>query len=275
MPVVMRALLEARSAARRLSDRHRRAPWPRTWRRPVLRLPTAGSCTLSTTRFTPTAASPSCGDRWPRTGRWSRSPVSTRTGSKGWPGSSTVRTRPWRPSWPGTIQPGTVLVIRYEGPKGGPGMREMLAVTGAMKGAGRGADCALMTDGRFSGGTHGFCVGHVAPEAVDGGPIALVADGDRIVVDVPARTHRPTGRAGPSWTAGRPSWKLPGAPIPHGRAGQVRPAGHGSRTGGRHRTLKRIADLRGAVGLTAPKRSGTRLVTRRCDRSPSCDRLAP
>jgi dihydroxy-acid dehydratase len=87
----------------------------------------------------------------------------------------------------GSIQPGTVLVIRYEGPKGGPGMREMLAVTGAMKGAGRGADCALMTDGRFSGGTHGFCVGHIAPEAVDGGPIAFVADGDRILVDVPAR----------------------------------------------------------------------------------------
>jgi dihydroxy-acid dehydratase len=87
----------------------------------------------------------------------------------------------------GAIVPGTILVIRYEGPKGGPGMREMLAVTGAMKGAGRGADCALMTDGRFSGGTHGFCVGHVAPEAVDGGPIALVADGDRVVIDVPTR----------------------------------------------------------------------------------------
>jgi dihydroxy-acid dehydratase len=88
----------------------------------------------------------------------------------------------------GTIEPGTVLVIRYEGPKGGPGMREMLAVTGAMKGAGRGGDCALITDGRFSGGTHGFCVGHVAPEAVDGGPIALVADGDCVVIDVEA--HR-------------------------------------------------------------------------------------
>jgi dihydroxy-acid dehydratase len=83
----------------------------------------------------------------------------------------------------GSITPGTVVVIRYEGPKGGPGMREMLAVTGAMKGAGRGADCALVTDGRFSGGTHGFCVGHVAPEATVGGPIALVADGDRIVLD--------------------------------------------------------------------------------------------
>jgi dihydroxy-acid dehydratase len=87
----------------------------------------------------------------------------------------------------GSIEPGTVVVIRYEGPKGGPGMREMLAVTGAMKGAGRGADCALLTDGRFSGGTHGLCVGHVAPEAVDGGPIAFVRDGDRIVIDVDAR----------------------------------------------------------------------------------------
>jgi len=87
----------------------------------------------------------------------------------------------------GAIQPGTVVVIRYEGPKGGPGMREMLAVTGAMKGVGRGADCALVTDGRFAGGTRGFCIGHVAPEAVDGGPIAFVADGDRIVIDVHSR----------------------------------------------------------------------------------------
>jgi dihydroxy-acid dehydratase len=84
----------------------------------------------------------------------------------------------------GSVEPGTVLVIRYEGPKGGPGMREMLAITGALKGAGRGADCALITDGRFSGGTWGFCIGHVAPEAVDGGPIAFVRDGDRIRVDV-------------------------------------------------------------------------------------------
>ena len=88
----------------------------------------------------------------------------------------------------GRIQPRDVVVIRYEGPKGGPGMREMLAVTGAMKGAGRGDDAALITDGRFSGGTHGFCVGHVAPEAVDGGPIAFVAEGDRIVIDATAHT---------------------------------------------------------------------------------------
>ena len=88
----------------------------------------------------------------------------------------------------GRIQAGDVVVIRYEGPKGGPGMREMLAITGAMKGAGRGGDTALVTDGRFSGGTHGFCVGHVAPEAVDGGPIALVSEGDRIVIDVRAHS---------------------------------------------------------------------------------------
>ena len=88
----------------------------------------------------------------------------------------------------GGIHAGDVIVIRYEGPKGGPGMREMLAVTGALKGVGRGGDVALVTDGRFSGGTHGYCVGHVAPEAVDGGPIAFVADGDRIIIDAGART---------------------------------------------------------------------------------------
>jgi dihydroxy-acid dehydratase len=84
----------------------------------------------------------------------------------------------------GRINAGDVVVIRYEGPKGGPGMREMLAITGAMKGAGRGGDAAQITDGRFSGGTHGFCIGHVAPEAVDNGPIALVEEGDRIRIDV-------------------------------------------------------------------------------------------
>jgi dihydroxy-acid dehydratase len=84
----------------------------------------------------------------------------------------------------GTITAGDVVVIRYEGPKGGPGMREMLAITGAIKGAGLGKDVLLLTDGRFSGGTTGLCVGHVAPEAVDGGPIAFVRDGDRIRLDV-------------------------------------------------------------------------------------------
>jgi dihydroxy-acid dehydratase len=84
----------------------------------------------------------------------------------------------------GGLQPGDAVVIRYEGPKGGPGMREMLAVTGAIKGAGLGKEVLLLTDGRFSGGTTGLCVGHVAPEAVDEGPIAFVQDGDRIRLDV-------------------------------------------------------------------------------------------
>jgi len=88
----------------------------------------------------------------------------------------------------GRISPGDAVVIRYEGPAGGPGMREMLAVTGAIKGAGLGNDVLLITDGRFSGATHGPCIGHVAPEANHGGPIALVQDGDRIRLDMTART---------------------------------------------------------------------------------------
>ena len=87
----------------------------------------------------------------------------------------------------GKIVAGDVVVIRYEGPKGGPGMREMLAITGAIKGAGLGKDVLLITDGRFSGGTTGLCVGHIAPEAVDGGPIAFVRDGDPITLDVANR----------------------------------------------------------------------------------------
>jgi len=87
----------------------------------------------------------------------------------------------------GTIQAGDVVVIRYEGPKGGPGMREMLMITGAIKGAGLGKSVLLLTDGRFSGGTTGLCVGHIAPEAVDGGPIALIREGDRIRIDLNSR----------------------------------------------------------------------------------------
>jgi dihydroxy-acid dehydratase len=87
-----------------------------------------------------------------------------------------------------TIKPGDVIVIRYEGPSGGPGMREMLAVTGAIVGAGLGDSVALITDGRFSGATRGFCIGHIAPEAARGGPLAAVQEGDTIVIDVAART---------------------------------------------------------------------------------------
>ena len=88
----------------------------------------------------------------------------------------------------GEIHAGDVVVIRYEGPKGGPGMREMLSITAAIKGAGLGKDVLLLTDGRFSGGTTGLCIGHIAPEAVDAGPIAFVRDGDLIRVDIPSRT---------------------------------------------------------------------------------------
>lgn len=110
----------------------------------------------------------------------------------------------------GTIQAGDVVVIRHEGPKGGPGMREMLAITGAIKGAGLGKDVLLITDGRFSGGTTGLCVGHIAPEAVDAGPIAFVRDGDRIRLDVASKTLdvlvEPAELA-----ARREGW----APLPH------------------------------------------------------------
>jgi dihydroxy-acid dehydratase len=87
----------------------------------------------------------------------------------------------------GAIRPGDVVVIRYEGPRGGPGMREMLAVTAALVGQGLGESVALLTDGRFSGATHGLMAGHVAPEAAVGGPIALVRDGDSITFDIAAR----------------------------------------------------------------------------------------
>jgi dihydroxy-acid dehydratase len=108
----------------------------------------------------------------------------------------------------GTIQAGDVVIIRYEGPKGGPGMREMLMITAAIKGAGLGKDVLLITDGRFSGGTTGLCVGHVAPEAVDGGPIAFVTDGDRIVIDTVAHTIDLDVDAA-TLEARRADWKLP------------------------------------------------------------------
>ena len=87
----------------------------------------------------------------------------------------------------GKIKPGDGVVVRYEGPRGGPGMREMLSPTAAITGMGLGKDVALFTDGRFSGGTNGAAIGHISPEAANGGPIALVRDGDRILVDIPNR----------------------------------------------------------------------------------------
>jgi dihydroxy-acid dehydratase len=113
----------------------------------------------------------------------------------------------------GSIKAGDVVVIRYEGPKGGPGMREMLQVTAALVGAGLGDSVALLTDGRFSGATHGFMAGHVAPEAANGGPIAAIADGDTIVFDIPKRTLNVTltdaeiQRRLSSWRAPAPRYK--------------------------------------------------------------------
>jgi dihydroxy-acid dehydratase len=107
----------------------------------------------------------------------------------------------------GDIAAGDVVVIRYEGPKGGPGMREMLAITGAIKGAGLGKDVLLITDGRFSGGTTGLCVGHIAPEAVDGGPIAFLRDGDRITLDVANRSLEVEQDA--EWESRRDGWEPP------------------------------------------------------------------
>jgi dihydroxy-acid dehydratase len=130
----------------------------------------------------------------------------------------------------GGIEPGDIVVIRYEGPKGGPGMREMLAVTGAMKGAGRGADAALITDGRFSGGTHGFCVGHVAPEAVDGGPIAFVEEGDRILIDIPNRTMDLLVDEA-TLAARRADWKLPEPRYTSGFLAKYAKLAHGAERG--------------------------------------------
>jgi dihydroxy-acid dehydratase len=105
-------------------------------------------------------------------------------------GCSIPRSKRCRASWAASVKAGDVVVIRYEGPKGGPGMREMLSPTGAIMGKGLGSDVALITDGRFSGGSHGFVVGHVSPEAAVGGPLALVKNGDRITIDASAARSR-------------------------------------------------------------------------------------
>lgn len=119
----------------------------------------------------------------------------------------------------GELKKGDVVVIRYEGPKGGPGMREMLAITGAIKGAGIGKDVLLITDGRFSGGSTGLCIGHVAPEAVDGGPIALVEDGDPITVDIAGRSIE-LGVSDEVLAERRQAWAVPENHRLHGVLGK-------------------------------------------------------
>ncbi len=153
----------------------------------------------------------------------------------------------------GTLQAGDVVVIRYEGPRGGPGMREMLAVTGAIKGAGLGKDVLLVTDGRFSGATTGLCIGHVAPEATDGGPIALVRDGDEIVLDMAARTL--DLKVDPDELARRACGVVGAGAEAHARgAGQVREAGRHRRPGRGLRLRSRGAPARRLVRVAPPHR---------------------
>ena len=130
----------------------------------------------------------------------------------------------------GELKAGDVIIIRYEGPKGGPGMREMLAITGAIKGAGIGKDVLLITDGRFSGGSTGLCIGHVAPEAVDGGPIAFVEDGDKVTVDIPTRTidlHVDEDEL----NRRRQAWVMPENPRLHGVLGKYAKLVHSAAEG--------------------------------------------
>ncbi|MDX1517529.1 MAG: dihydroxy-acid dehydratase [Woeseiaceae bacterium] len=121
----------------------------------------------------------------------------------------------------GSVQPGDVIVIRYEGPKGAPGMREMLSPTGAIMGKGLGADVALITDGRFSGGSHGFVVGHVSPEAAVGGPIALVEDGDPITIDAQMK-RIDVAISEPEMARRRKAWKRPASPVQRGALAKYR-----------------------------------------------------
>ena len=171
---------------------------------------------------------------------------------------------------PAASTPGDVVVIRYEGPKGGPGMREMLAVTGAMKGAGRGGDAALVTDGRFSGGTHGFCIGHVAPEAVDGGPIAFVRDGDRIVIDTSTHTIDLLVDDAELDRPARPTGSCPSPATPRGVLAKYARLAQGAETGRHHRAVtltglrrRTIRRLRMADPVTrawAARRLGARAI---------------
>ena len=184
---------DARPEGRR-ADRARRSSRPAAW----------PSCTA---RSRPTAASSS----WPATSAAS-------TAAR--PGSSTRRRPATTPSAPGQIKPGDVVVIRYEGPVGGPGMQEMLSVTGALVGEGLGDTVALLTDGRFSGGTHGLMIGHVAPEAALGGPIASSRRATRSSSTSTARRSTSTSREA-DLARRRAAWTPP-APLPGRRHGQVR-----------------------------------------------------
>ena len=160
----------------------------------------------------------------------------------------------WRRSWRAASAKGDVIVIRYEGPKGGPGMREMLSPTSAIMGEGLGKDVALITDGRFSGGSHGFVVGHITPEAYVGGPIALVKNGDPITIDAEQR------RINLEITAGelkrrRQAWKAAPAALHTRCAGQIRQRRHLCLPGRGHRPESTIVTSKRGLPCKRPSQS--------------------
>ena len=159
-----------------------------------------------------------------RTAASSSSPATSGGSTAARPGSSTPRATCYAAVRDQRIVPGDVVVIRYEGPVGGPGMQEMLSVTAALVGEGLGDTVALITDGRFSGGTHGLMIGHIAPEAALGGPIGLVEEGDEIVIDVDARRSTSTSR--PTSVSRGPARRLDAAAaaLHRRRDGEVRGA---------------------------------------------------
>ncbi len=175
--------------AGRAGARPRRSRSPSAGRRWTPTPPTAASTTCRT-RTPPTAAWRSSTATWPRAAAWSRPPASTSRSCASADPRVVLESQEAAVDaiLGGRIREGDVLVIRYEGPRGGPGMQEMLYPTSYLKGRGLGKACALVTDGRFSGGTSGLSIGHVSPEAAAGGTIALVEDGDPIAIDIPART---------------------------------------------------------------------------------------
>ena len=150
------------------------------------------------------------------------------------------------------MQKGDVIVIRYEGPKGGPGMPEMLTPTSAVMGAGLGKDVALITDGRFSGGSHGFIVGHITPEAQEGGPIALVRTGDRITIDA-EKNLLTVDLSDDELSRRRQSWQMPPYKATRGTLAKYIRAGAERQPGVRHRRVATPRDLehRAAWGLPA------------------------
>ena len=260
VPMVMRAPARRRACCTATASPSPARRWPRTWPRSTRRRPTAPSSTRSTDadprRRRHRRAAGLAGAQG-RGGEGRRHRLRPLRGHR--PRCSTARTAPWRRSSPGAIEPGDVRRHPLRGPEGrARACGRCWPSPGRMKGAGRGGDCALVTDGRFSGGTHGFCIGHVAPEAVDGGPIAFVArrrphrrstsPPTRIDLDVDDRRARRR----------RADWKLPRAPLHHRRARQVRPPGPGRRAGRHHR---------GVTAGSTRVRSSLRCTRRRRDRA--------